>query len=131
MTLDTTDPTKVELSPYTIKIKGWPTRQPVANSQSFTVRIFIALLDKTDCSTGYYYDSATELCKPCHPPCSTCKGSAFSCTWCVDGYSFVDNNGVYSCILKTDNCPAGTIRDAYLGMCRKCGDFCKTCVSST
>jgi hypothetical protein len=26
--LDTTDITKVDLSPYTIKLRGWPSRQP-------------------------------------------------------------------------------------------------------
>ena len=43
----------------------------------------------------------------------------------------VVNDGVsFSCIDKTANCPAGTIKDPYLNLCKKCSDFCKNCTDS-
>ena len=70
LSLVTTDKTKVELSPYTIKIKGWPTRQPSSVALSLTFRIYIAFFDKADCTPGKYYNMATETCNPCSSPCS-------------------------------------------------------------
>ncbi len=46
ISLVTTDKTKVELSPYSIKVRGWPTRQPSSVALSLTFRVFIAYFDK-------------------------------------------------------------------------------------
>ena len=42
VTLDTIDKTKVDLSPYTIRVRGWPSRQPSTVAQSLSFRVFIA-----------------------------------------------------------------------------------------
>lgn len=70
LSLVTTDKTKVDLSPYGVRIRGWPTRQPSSVALSLTFRIYIAYFDKTDCTPGKYYNSVTETCDPCTSPCS-------------------------------------------------------------
>ena len=74
VTLVTSDITKTLLSPYTIKVTGWPNRQNTTN-QTIQFRVFIAYLNKADCSSGNYYDKPSDSCLPCVSPCSTCKSA--------------------------------------------------------
>ncbi|TNV75036.1 hypothetical protein FGO68_gene6423 [Halteria grandinella] len=129
LTLVTTDKTKVDLSPQVVRVRGWPKRQNTT-SQQFTFRIFVAYLDKSDCPSGQYYNTASELCLNCNSPCITCKGSATTCTWCIPGYTFIDSTS--TCVQTTalTECPLGTIKDAYMGFCRSCPDFCTACSST-
>lgn len=133
ITLVTTDKTKVDLSPQVVKVKGWPKRQNLT-SASFTFRIFVAFFDKTDCSSGNYFNTASQSCVSCIAPCSTCY-NATSCKWCVSGYIFVDSTA--SCVAIPPpgapplQCPAGTTKDPDMPLCRKCGSFCQTCTDFT
>ena len=69
ITLDTTNASKVELSPQGIRVRGWPKRQNTT-SQQFFFRIFVAFLDKTDCPPGKFYNNVTETCVGCTSPCT-------------------------------------------------------------
>jgi proprotein convertase subtilisin/kexin type 5 len=118
------------LSPQTVRVRGWPKRQNTTYAQ-FTFRIFVAYLDKSDCPSGQWYDTTTEVCLNCASPCSTCKGSATTCTWCIANYVFIEKTSTCSPVMTTPDCPAGTIKDPYFSYCRNCPDFCSSCSSVT
>lgn len=69
---------------------------------------------------GFYTNSTTHKCEPCHSSCYQCSGPmSNNCLDCVTGYYFLETK--LECVLK---CP-----DFYMGVnkiCVKC-DKCLTC----
>jgi hypothetical protein len=134
-TLVTTNSAKTELSPQTIRVRGWPKRQNTTSASIF-FRVFVAFFDKTDCPSIKYFSPTLDTCVPCVSPCKTCYNET-ACKWCLPGYTYVAST--LKCLQNPTTpgappvaCPAGTIMDPNgMNFCRSCPDFCLTCTSLT
>jgi len=82
------------------------------------------------CPAGFYADTATKYCQPCHSTCATCYGpSSHNCSTCASGRYFLNNE----CVV----CPGhgfyidlGNKTQFFLnliGQCKKCHSTCYSC----
>ena len=73
------------------------------------------------CSTGFYLNTAQNLCYQCRSPCATCTGNT-TCLTCVSGFSLINGQ----CVAAT--CSEGYFKDAN-NNCQVCQSPCNTCSS--
>ena len=94
------------------------------------------------CYQGYFFDKASNACKPCAENCNTCTGSSFkdclfcknsyfkssaSCEKCAEGCAVCNGPNKENCL----SCPPRTYNSSSLGVCLNCPEGCKKCTGST
>ena len=68
-----------------------------------------------------FFDDGTKVCKPCNFKCTTCSGSATSCTLCSDTNR---NSSPNTCLCKIGYFEKG------IAECGKCQTQCSKCSGS-
>eukprot|EP00013_Stygamoeba_regulata_P002875 CAMPEP_0177631972 /NCGR_PEP_ID=MMETSP0447-20121125/2036_1 /TAXON_ID=0 /ORGANISM="Stygamoeba regulata, Strain BSH-02190019" /LENGTH=3482 /DNA_ID=CAMNT_0019133495 /DNA_START=30 /DNA_END=10479 /DNA_ORIENTATION=- len=82
----------------------------------------------SSCGAGLFGDDTDKTCKPCTPPCVTCRDTASNCLSCTAPKMLIAAGGM--CV---DACPSNQavmVKDN-IKICTPCDTTCRTCADSS
>ena len=81
------------------------------------------------CPSGYWKDTANNICAPCDSACSVCTGSSNTqCSACKSGYFLQPAPSATTC---ANTCPSGYWKDTTNNICAPCDIACTVCLGGT